>query len=211
MTTVAEILAGHRVVPVIVAEDPEVAGPLAEALKAGGLPLAEVTFRTPAAEEVLRRMAADPAMVVGAGTVVTPDQVDRAVDAGARFIVSPGLSREVVNRAVEREIPVVPGIATPSDLMLAVALGLSVVKFFPAGTLGGPAALKALSAPFPGMRFVPTGGITAHTLPDYLAMPSVTAVGGTWIAPPALLAQQRFSEIQQLAAAAVAIAAGVAA
>jgi 2-dehydro-3-deoxyphosphogluconate aldolase/(4S)-4-hydroxy-2-oxoglutarate aldolase len=209
-TVMWDVLTRHRVVPVIVADDHEVAGPLAEALSAAGLPLAEVTFRTPAAEQVLRRMAADPAMVVGAGTVLTPDQVDRAVDAGARFIVSPGISRAVVARAVELDVPVLPGVATPSDLMVAVELGLSWVKFFPAGTLGGTSALKALSAPFPGMRFVPTGGITPDTMPDYLALPAVAAVGGTWIAPPGLLAQHEFSLIRQLAAAAVAIAAGAA-
>lgn len=208
MTTVLETLARHRVVPVVVADDVDVAGPLAEALTSGGLPLAEVTFRTPSAEEVLRRMAASPTMVVGAGTVLTPAQVERAVDAGAQFIVSPGLSRAVVERAIQLEIPVIPGVATPSDLMLAGELGLSLVKFFPAATLGGPAALKALAAPFAHMRFVPTGGITSATLSDYLALSVVAAVGGTWITPPTLLAQERLSDIEQLAAQAVAIARG---
>lgn len=203
-----EPLSRHRVVPVVVADNPDHAVPLSEALCAAGLPLAEVTFRTPAAEEVLRRMAGHPDITVGAGTVITVDQVDRAVDAGAQFIVSPGLSTAVVERALSLGIPVMPGVATPSDLMQAVALGLSLVKFFPAATLGGPAALKALAAPFPGMRFVPTGGITVETLPDYLALPMVAAVGGTWITSATLLAQQRFDEIRDLAAAAVAVVAG---
>lgn len=203
-----DVLARYRVIPVVVIEAVDIAVPLAAALNAAGLPLAEVTFRTPAAEKVLRRMAADPEMVVGAGTVLTPDQVDRAVDAGARFVVSPGISRAVIARAQALNIPALPGVATPSDLMVAVELGLTWVKFFPAGTLGGPAALNSLSAPFRSLRFVPTGGITPATLPDYLALPAVPAVGGTWITPPDLLAQGRFSDIQRLAADAVSIAAG---
>ncbi|BEP14063.1 hypothetical protein acdb102_23740 [Acidothermaceae bacterium B102] len=207
MISAFDVVARHRVVPVIVADDVEIAAELADTLVTAGLPLAEVTFRTPAAEGVLRAMAANGSLLVGAGTVLTPEQVDRAVDAGARFIVSPGISRPVVERALQFAIPIIPGVATASDLMLAAALGLSVVKFFPAFTLGGLPALKALAAPFPGMTFVPTGGVTPQTLPDYLDTKAVLAVGGTWITPADLLARRQFAEIRQRAADAVSIAA----
>ena len=202
------ILEGTRILPVVVLDDADAAHPLAEALLRGGLRAAEVTFRTPAAELALRRMAEVPGLLVGAGTVVTAGQVDTAVDAGARFIVSPGLSRTVVERAQGHGVPVFPGVATATELMAALDLELRVVKFFPAETLGGVAALKAIAAPFPGVRFIPTGGITAATAANYLALPSVAAIGGSWMVAPALLASRQFDAVERLAAEAVAAAGG---
>lgn len=196
-----------RLVPVIVIEDPGAARPLGEALVAGGLRCAEVTFRTTAAEEALAAMAEDPRLLVGAGTVVRPDQVDRAVAAGARFIVSPGFSPAVVRHCVQVGVPVMPGVATATEIQAAREAGLDLLKFFPAEPLGGLAMLKALAAPFPGVRFVPTGGITAAQLGDYLAHPSVAAVGGSWMVAPKLIAAGAWDEITRLTADAVAIAA----
>jgi 2-dehydro-3-deoxyphosphogluconate aldolase/(4S)-4-hydroxy-2-oxoglutarate aldolase len=197
-----------RVVPVIVLDDAAAAGPLAAALVDGGLPVAEVTFRTAAAERALAAMASDQRLLVGAGTVISPEQVDRAFDAGARFIVSPGFSAAVVERALALGLPVLPGVATATDIMSAIAAGLSTVKFFPAETVGGVAALRALAAPFPHVRFVPTGGITAASLAAYLAMPSVLAVGGSWMVSRELIGAGRYDEVSRLCAQAVAVAAG---
>lgn len=197
-----------RLVPAIVIPDARAARPLAEALVAGGLRCAEVTFRTEAAEAALAAMAADPRLLVGAGTVVSPDQVDRAVAAGARFVVSPGFSPAVVRRCRDLGVLALPGVATATEIQAAGEEGLTVLKFFPAGSLGGPAMLKALSAPFPGVRFVPTGGITAATLPDYLGLPSVLAVGGSWMVAPKLIAAGAWDEITRLTAEAVSLAAG---
>lgn len=209
MSGPTEIIADCRLLPVVVLGDPSAAEPLGAALLAGGLSIAEVTFRTPAAEESLRRMAADPSMTVGAGTVVRADQVDLAVAAGARFIVSPGLSAAVVRRANQLAIPVFPGVATPTEIIAALDLGLDTVKLFPAETIGGVAAVKALSAPFPTVRFIPTGGITSALLCDYLALRSVVAVGGSWMVAPALIAAGRWDEITRLTAAAVELVGGV--
>ena len=197
-----------RLVPVIVIEDPQAAGPLAEALVAGGLRCAEVTFRTAAAEAAMAAMAADQRLLVGAGTVVRPEQVDRAVAAGARFVVSPGVSAAVVRHCQRVGVPVVPGVATATEIQAAGEEGLAVLKFFPAEPLGGLRMLKALAAPFPGVRFVPTGGITAAQLGDYLAHPSVLAVGGSWMVAPALVAAGAWDEITRLTAEAVSVAAG---
>jgi len=197
-----------RVVPVVMLNDVAHAAPLGAALVAGGLPVAEVTFRTPVAEQCLREMASHPGLLVGAGTIVTPEQVDRAVAAGARFLVSPGLSPAVVLRAAEHGVPVLPGVATPTEIIAALDLGIEVVKLFPAGQLGGVRTLSALAAPFPGLRFVPTGGVTADLLADYLRVPAVLAVGGSWMVAPDLLATENFSAITTLVTEAVAIAAG---
>lgn len=194
-----------RLVPVIVIEDAEAAAPLAEALLAGGLRCAEVTLRTPAAEAALAAMAGDQRLLVGAGTVVRPDQVDRAVAAGARYIVSPGFSAAVVRRCQELGVPVLPGVATATEIQAAVEAGLDAVKFFPAEPLGGVGMLKALAAPFPGVRFVPTGSIRAGQLADYLALPSVLAVGGSWMVAPALVGAGDWDEITRLTAEAVAL------
>jgi 2-dehydro-3-deoxyphosphogluconate aldolase / (4S)-4-hydroxy-2-oxoglutarate aldolase len=197
-----------RLVPVIVVEDPAAAQPLAEALVAGGLRCAEVTFRTAAAEAALAAMAADPRLLVGAGTVVRPEQVDRAVAAGARFIVSPGVSPTVVRHCRRTGVPVVPGVATATEIQAAGEEGLEVLKFFPAEPLGGLGMLKALAAPFPAVRFVPTGGIAAAQLGDYLAHPSVLAVGGSWMVAPKLIAAGAWDEITRLTAEAVSVAGG---
>jgi 2-dehydro-3-deoxyphosphogluconate aldolase / (4S)-4-hydroxy-2-oxoglutarate aldolase len=201
-------LARFRVIPVIVLDDVAQAAPLGAALVAGGLPVAEVTFRTPVAEQCVREMASDPGLLVGAGTIVTAEQVDRAVAAGARFLVSPGLSPSVVRRADEHGVPVLPGVATPTEIIAALDLGIDVVKLFPAAQLGGVRTVRALAAPFPELRFVPTGGVTADLLPDYLAIPAVLAVGGSWMVAPDLLSAGNFSAITARVAEAAAIAAG---
>jgi 2-dehydro-3-deoxyphosphogluconate aldolase/(4S)-4-hydroxy-2-oxoglutarate aldolase len=201
-----EALAGLRVIPVVVLEQADHARAMGRALKAGGLPCAEITFRTEAAEEAIRALAEDDELLVGAGTVLSPAQVDRALEAGARFIVSPGFSPSVVARCQERGVTVYPGVATPSDMQLALEAGVTVVKFFPAESLGGARTLAAMSAPYSMLRFIPTGGVTLENLPGYLKLRSVVAVGGSWLVAPGLLAQQDWAEITRRAAAAVAAA-----
>jgi len=194
-----------RVVPVVVLEDVADAVPLGRALAAGGLPVAEVTLRTAAAAKSIRALAAGTDLLVGAGTVVRPAQVDAAVAAGARFVVSPGLSRDVVERCRVHDVPVLPGVATATEVMAALELGLDVVKLFPAEAVGGLATIRALAAPFPSVRFVPTGGVTEENAPAYLAHPHVAAVGGSWMVAPALVARGDFDEVTRRAAAAVAL------
>lgn len=193
-------IAALRVMPVVVLDDASRASPLADALVSGGIPCAEITFRTPAGERALRALATRTDILVGAGTVLTVEQVDRAVDSGARFIVSPGLDRDVVERAKELAVPMLPGIATPTELQAAVGLGLDAVKLFPAEQLGGLGMIDALAAPFPRVRFMPSGGITLRNAADYLAHPSVFAIGGSWMAPRDLIADDRFDEIEKLVA-----------
>ncbi|GAA5117359.1 bifunctional 4-hydroxy-2-oxoglutarate aldolase/2-dehydro-3-deoxy-phosphogluconate aldolase [Alloalcanivorax gelatiniphagus] len=200
-----DVLGGHRIVPVVVLDDPDRADDLGAALVQGGLPVAEATFRTPEAAAVLRRLAANDDLVVGAGTVLTDRQVDQALEAGARFIVSPGLSAAVVRRCQAAGVPVVPGVATPTEVMQALDLGLDTVKFFPAEANGGLPTIKALAAAFPQVRFVPTGGITADTAPAYLAHPSVVAVGGSWMVAGDLLAAGRWDEVAARCAASTAL------
>ncbi|HEY5050615.1 MAG TPA: bifunctional 4-hydroxy-2-oxoglutarate aldolase/2-dehydro-3-deoxy-phosphogluconate aldolase [Acidothermaceae bacterium] len=173
----------HVVLPVVVADDRDCATPLGNALVAGGLPVAEVTLRTPAALDVIRVLAQRADILVGAGTVLTADQVDAAVDAGAAFIVSPGLSRTVVDRCFEHRVLPLPGAATATEVQAALELGLDTVKFFPAESAGGANAISALAAPFADVSFVPTGGINVSNLDSYLALPSVVAVGGSWMIP----------------------------
>lgn len=201
-------LVGFRVVPVLVIERAGDAAPLGERLKAGGLPCAEVTLRTPEALSAIRVLAADPEMLVGAGTVTRVEQVDDAVEAGARFIVSPGLDASVVARSAELGVPAIPGVSTPTEIMAAMRLGVEVVKFFPAEASGGIAMLRALGGPFPSLRFIPTGGITTSNLSQYLERPEVIAVGGTWIAPPDLVAGSDWAQIERRTAEAVVLAAG---
>jgi 2-dehydro-3-deoxyphosphogluconate aldolase/(4S)-4-hydroxy-2-oxoglutarate aldolase len=180
---VVDFHAAHRLVPVVVVDRAERALPLAETLSSRGLPSAEVTLRTPAALAAISAMAAAPDFVVGAGTVVRPDQVEQAVSAGARYVVSPGFSAAVDRECRHLDVLLIPGVATATELQTAVDAGRDVVKFFPAAAAGGAAMVAALSAPFPSVRFVPTGGIAAATLVDYLQLPAVLAVGGTWLAP----------------------------
>ena len=198
-----------RIVPVVVLQDALDAEPLGRALMAGGLPVAEVTFRTSAAAESIRAMSAIDGLVVGAGTVLTPAQVDQAVEAGASFIVSPGLRRDVVLAAQAAGLPVLPGAVTPSEIMAAQELGLDTVKFFPANVYGGAAAIKALSAPFVGMRFVPTGGVSASNISDYLSLGCVPAVGGSWMVPVDAIREGAFARVSELCRDAVAAAAAV--
>jgi 2-dehydro-3-deoxyphosphogluconate aldolase/(4S)-4-hydroxy-2-oxoglutarate aldolase len=205
MTDILKTIGDLRLVPVIVINEEENAYPLAQALKAGGLPCAEITFRTAAAAGAIRAMASDPDIILGAGTVLRPEQVDQAMEAGARYIVTPGFSAEVVRACQANSVPVFPGVATATEMQMALEAGIEVVKFFPAEALGGLATLKALAAPFSMMRFIPTGGISASQLSDYLAFPKVLAVGGSWIAPSKLIVGHRFDEITELATQAVAI------
>ena len=183
MTDVIDLLTAHRLVPVVVIDRTERALPLAEALSGGGLPSAEVTLRTPEALSAIAAMAAYPGFLVGAGTVVRPEQVEQAVSAGARYLVSPGYSAAVDRECRRLDVLLVPGVATATELQTALDAGRDVVKFFPAAAAGGAAMVAALSAPFPSARFVPTGGIGAADLADYLRLPTVLAVGGTWLAP----------------------------
>lgn len=192
------------IVPVIKLDDAKDAIPLAKALYEGGLPCAEVTFRTTAAEESIRLMReAYPDMLIGAGTVLTTEQVDKAVKAGATFIVSPGLNPKVVSYCVERNIPVTPGCSTPSDIEAAIELGLDVVKFFPAEAAGGLAMIKAMAAPYVNMKFMPTGGINATNLTSYLDFPKILACGGSWMVKDDLLKAGDFDKITQLTREAV--------
>ena len=191
-------------VPVIKIDDAKDAAPLAHALDEGGLPCAEVTFRTAAAAEAIAEMVkACPDMLVGAGTVLTTAQVDEAVAAGAKFIVSPGLNPNVVKYCVERNIPVMPGINNPSGIEQAMELGLKVVKFFPAEPSGGLNMLKAMAAPYGGVRFMPTGGISPSNVGDYLAWNRIIACGGSWMVPAKMLAAGDFEGIKRLAREAV--------
>jgi 2-dehydro-3-deoxyphosphogluconate aldolase / (4S)-4-hydroxy-2-oxoglutarate aldolase len=191
------------VVPVVVLDDPGQALPLGQALLAGGIDIVEITLRTDAGLEAIRRLATLPGMHVGAGSVVVPHQVDQVVTAGARFVVSPGLSVEVVQRCRALDVPPLPGVATASDLMTASALGLDEVKFFPAGLLGGPAAIRALAAPFARMSFLPSGGVNADNMGDYLALPAVPAVSGSWMVDPALVHAGRWDEVTARSSTAV--------
>ncbi|WP_062464231.1 bifunctional 4-hydroxy-2-oxoglutarate aldolase/2-dehydro-3-deoxy-phosphogluconate aldolase [Demequina soli] len=203
-----ERLGAHRLVPVVVLDDAADADGLARALVAGGLPVAEVTFRTPAAEESIKIIAARGDVIVGAGTVLTVDQVDRAVAAGASYVVSPGLSRAVIERCGEHGVAVLPGAVTATEVQAALELGVSTLKFFPAGTSGGAKAIAALAAPFGGVSFVPTGGIGRANLHEYLALPCVHAVGGSWMVPRDLVSTGRFEKVAALVAEAVALATG---
>lgn len=202
--TTETILGRCPIVPVVVLDRAEQARPLAQALLAGGIDVVEITLRTAAGLDGIRALADLPDMHVGAGSVLVPEHVDRVVDAGARFVVSPGLSPAVIDRARERSVPALPGVATPSDLMTAVLLGLDEVKLFPASLLGGPAMIKALAAPFPGLRFMPSGGVTPETMTDYLSLPMVPAISGSWMVDRDLVRRGRFDEITRLSAAAVA-------
>jgi 2-dehydro-3-deoxyphosphogluconate aldolase/(4S)-4-hydroxy-2-oxoglutarate aldolase len=204
-------LGRRRLVPVITLDEARHARPLLAALTAGGLPCAEVTFRTPAAADGLRAMAAAAAAsggeaLIGAGSVLRPEQVDQALEAGARFIVTPGLSPAVLRACADQAVPVIPGVATATEICTALDLGITTVKLFPAEPLGGVALISALRGPFPEVRFVPTGGIGAEQLPAYLACPAVAAVGGSWMASRSLIQQERFSEIAALTAGAVELA-----
>lgn len=177
------IMRASAVIPVLVIEDATTARPLAEALVAGGLRVLEVTLRTPAALDAIRAMKEVPGAIVGAGTVVSTDQFEQVMDAGAEFIVSPGLTERLARPIIDSGVPYLPGVATAGDIMRGLDLGLTHFKFFPAETSGGLKALKALAAPFHQCRFCPTGGITEASAPDWLAFDRVLCVGGSWVTP----------------------------
>ena len=206
MANMIELIQNTGVVPVVVLEDAKDAEPLAKALCEGGLPCAEVTFRTAAAEESIRIMAEKyPEMLVGAGTVLTIDQVDRAVAAGAKFIVSPGFDPEIVDYCLSKDIPVFPGCITPSEVAQAVKRGLKVVKFFPAEQFGGVATIKAMAAPYVGLKFMPTGGVSAKNLESYLSCDKIIACGGSWMVKGDLVKAGKFDEIKAMTEEAVSL------
>lgn len=205
MNSIVQQLSLIGLVPVIKLNDPADAAPLGRALVEGGLPCAEITFRTACAPQAIAAMrAACPDLLVGAGTVLSCDQVDRALAAGAMFIVSPGLNPEVVRHCQAQGVPILPGCANPSDVELALSLGLDAVKFFPAEAMGGLPTIKALAGPFSDLCFMPTGGVNQKNINDYLAFPNVLACGGTWMVKDDLLAAKDFDRIRDLTAEAVA-------
>ncbi len=206
--TIVARLRAARLVPVLVIEDAADAVPLARALAAGGLPIAEVTFRTAAAPEALRRIAGEaPELLAGAGTVLTPDQARQAVDAGAKFIVAPGFGPAVVDWCLGHDVPVFPGVCTPTEVEMALGRELTTLKFFPAEAAGGVAYLKAIGAPYGAVQFIPTGGINAANLGSYLALKNVVACGGSWMAPAEWVRGKEFDRIREETRGAVAAAA----
>ena len=197
--TVMERLARSVVVPVVVLEKAEDAVPTAKALLAGGVDTMEITFRTACAPEAIRAVAENcPEVLVGAGTVINLEQCKLAVSMGARFIVSPGYSEEIVSWCVEHSIPVTPGCVTPTEIMAAVNHGVKVIKFFPANVYGGLNAMKSLSAPFVGIRFLPTGGVNTANIREYINAPFVHAVGGSWVCPKAEIQAGNYEKITEL-------------
>lgn len=200
MTDIIERIAAQRIIPVLVVAEIEAAKPLAAALVEGGLPIMEMTMRTPRALDIARAMAEVDGAVIGVGTVLNADRCNAAIDAGAAFIVSPGFDEGVINSASRRHTPVIPGVATISELQRAWNAGLRVVKFFPAAIAGGPAAVRAFASVIPDIQFMPTGGVNIKNIADYLAIDAVIACGGSWIALFELIEKRRFDEIRALAA-----------
>ena len=200
MSKTFEELGQIGLVPVITINRPQDAVPLARALLQGGIPCAEITFRTPSAAEAIRKIADEcPEMLVGAGTVLTVQQAEQAVQAGARYIVSPGFDPGVVDWCLERQVPVIPGVATPTEINMALAKGITLLKFFPAEEIGGARMLKVLYAPYSEVRFIPTGGITSHNLAQYITLPNVVACGGSWMATQSMISENKFDEIARVA------------
>ena len=202
-------IARLKIVPVVALDDEKDAVALADALIGGGLPVAEITFRTAAAEGAIRAIAQQrPEMLVGAGTITNMGQARRAVEAGAKFLVTPGFSDEITAYAVEREVPIFPGVCTPTEIMMTLKYNLPVVKFFPAAQYGGLATIKALNGPFPALKFMPTGGVSTANVKEYLAYPNIVACGGSWMVKKDLIAAGKFDEIRAMAAEAVALVNG---
>ena len=200
MTAPNKLLEVSAVIPVVTIDDPDHAVPVARALLSGGIPIIEVTLRTDRALEALARIAAEvPDILAGAGTVRTPQQADDAVNRGAQFLVSPGASLRLLQHLISLPVPVLPGVATVSETLTALDHGLTDLKFFPAGPAGGASYLSALAAPVPEARFCPTGGVTPDNMADYLALPNVPAVGGSWLTPGSVLASQDWAQISELA------------
>lgn len=201
---VVDALERALVLAVMTCDDADQAEAAARALLAGGLSCVEIAFRTPAAADALRRVSAIDGLLAGAGTILEPAQAHAAAAAGARFAVAPGTSARIVEACAGAGLPFFPGVATPSEIETARALGCRVLKVFPVSTLGGPAFLRAVSAPYLDVRFIPTGGVNAGNLREYLALPSVLACGGSWMVEPRLLREGRFAEVERLAREAVA-------
>lgn len=204
----AELLQQAPVLPVIVVDDPDTAVPLAEALVAGGLPVLEVTLRTPAALEAITAMSRVEGAIVGAGTVTRPEQFEQVRLAGAEFVVTPGCTSALLASAAEAGIPVVPGVMTPSEAMTALAAGFDHLKLFPAGPAGGIPLLKAIAGPLPEIRFCPTGGVGPDNMRDYLHLPNVVCVGGSWVVPADKVRSGDWTGITELARQAVETARG---
>ncbi len=199
-TTIAQLFYSLGVIPVIEIDSADLAVPLAESLCEAGLPVLEVTLRTEAALESIRNIVKKlPDVLLGAGTVINREQAQSASEAGARFIVSPGLNEEVVTWGQKNELPILPGAVTPTEIMHGLNLGLNLLKFFPAEALGGLKAIKAISDPFPQVRFIPSGGVHADNLAEYLRADKIHAVGGSWMAKRQMIAERRFDEIIRLA------------
>ena len=199
MSDVFSLIEKTGIIPVVVLDRVEDAEPLASALIKGGLPCAEVTFRTAAAEESIRIMSKKfPEMLIGAGTVLTTEQVDKAIAAGAKFIVSPGTNPKVVRYCNEKNIPIIPGVCTPTEVEAALELGLTTLKFFPAEAAGGLKMIKAMAAPYTSVRFMPTGGIDAKNVGEYLSYGRIVACGGSWMVKGDLIKEGRFDEIEKL-------------
>lgn len=210
MKTLEERFYDYAVVPVVVLNDADDAVPLADALIKGGLPCAEVTFRTDAAEESIRRICESfPDMLVGAGTVLTTKQVERAYKAGAKFIVSPGFDSEIIDYCISIGLPVLPGCITPSEIAQAVKRGLKVVKFFPAEQSGGVAMIKAMAAPYSMVKFMPTGGISTKNLADYLSCDKILCCGGSWMVKEDLIKSGSFDKITDMTREATALASSI--
>ena len=202
-----ERIAQLKVVPVVKIDNIEDTRPLMQALVNGGLPVAEITFRTACAADAIKLAATEfPEMLVGAGTVINAEQAEKAVEAGAKFIVGPGWADDVAAFCRDREVLYLPGCVTPSEIIKALANGVSLVKFFPASVYGGLKAIKALAAPFTGVKFVPTGGVSAENLNEFLAFDKIVACGGSWMVADKLVKEGKFDEIERLTAEAVAIA-----
>jgi 2-dehydro-3-deoxyphosphogluconate aldolase/(4S)-4-hydroxy-2-oxoglutarate aldolase len=206
MTKTFEALSRIGVVPVITIDRPQDAVPLARALLNGGIGCAEITFRTASAEEAIQRISGEcHEMLVGAGTVLTVQQAEQAIRAGAQYIVAPGFDAAVVDWCQEHGVPVLPGVATPTEINMALARGVKLLKFFPSEEIGGVRMLKALHAPYQEVQFIPTGGIKAHNLAEYLALPNVVACGGSWMATGSMISEGKFDEIARLSREARAI------
>jgi 2-dehydro-3-deoxyphosphogluconate aldolase/(4S)-4-hydroxy-2-oxoglutarate aldolase len=207
--SIIDHLRSALIVPVVAIDDAKHAVPLCRALEAGGLNVVEITFRTEAACDAIRAISSElPEFCVGAGTVIRPKEVEQSVAAGAKFAVAPGLNVDIVKQARDAGLPFIPGTCTPTDIETALAAGCKTLKFFPAGAMGGIATLKALAAPYGhhGIQFVPTGGVTAANMSEYLAHPNVHAIGGSWLVAKELIAAENWPEITRLTAEAVAIA-----
>jgi 2-dehydro-3-deoxyphosphogluconate aldolase/(4S)-4-hydroxy-2-oxoglutarate aldolase len=210
-TTIHQLLARVRLMPLVVIDEPSAASPLGDVLMQSGLPVMEIALRTDAALDAVREAAENPQLCVGVGTVLHAGQVSVAAAAGAQFIVTPGFDPTVVRACLDQGLPVIPGVATASEVQAALNAGLHIVKFFPAASLGGPAAIRAIAAAYQGMRFLPTGGITAKTAASYLAEPAVLAVGGSWMVPSVLIARHDFAAIAKLCRSAATAANGASA